>query len=234
MNANHFLNHRLDMIAHFYQHGSAPFRSIMADIEANVAPSDCPTYGDNPEPPNMEKWQQCQDSVALLGAVSVSLLAGALQVFLDTMVKHYGLSEEFGKASKKLGWWGKHQSYFRSVGLDFAQSGADLDLLSAMILARNSVMHQEGLTNTVPVFRDRDMTEMTSQFFINPAEHEMLKGFDDAEDDTFLFAPNIHVDEEKLTKAIAEVRKLTSWLESAIWDKLRHPNFTGPIVYSWS
>jgi hypothetical protein len=224
MDANHFLNLRLDMISNFYQQGSAPFRSVIEAIETKAPPYDEPSSGDSPESPHQEKWQQAQDSVDLLGAVSVSLLAGALQVFLDTMVRLYGNAEEFSKASKKLGWWGKHQSYFKSLGLDFAQSGADLELLSAMILARNSVMHQEGLTNSVPVFRDRDMSEMKSEFFINPFEQEMLKGLDEGEEDTFLFAPNVHVDEAKLTQAIAEVRTLARWLESAIWDKLRQQN----------
>ncbi|WP_304350856.1 hypothetical protein [Comamonas testosteroni] len=224
MDANHFLNLRLDMIANFYQLGSAPFRAITAAIEAKTPPYDKASTGDSPEPPCLEKWQQAQDSVDLLGAVSVSLLAGALQVFLDTMVKLYGDAEEFSKASKKLGWWGKHQSYFKGLGLDFGQSGADLELLSAMILARNSVMHQEGLTNSVPVFRDKDMREMKSEFFISPFEHEMLKGLDEGEEDSFLFAPNVHVDEAKLTQAITEVRTLTRWLESAIWAKLQQQN----------
>lgn len=230
MDANLFLSLRLDMIESFYKRGSAPFRSIMDDIEAERPPYEGPFYGDEPEPPHQSTWQQSQDAVLLMGAVSLSLLAGALQVFLDTMVKAYGNLDAFKKVTSQGGWWGRHQTYFKMLGLDLSHSGADLELLSAMILARNSVMHQEGLINSTPVFRDGDLAKMKSQFFISPLEEAMLKGFDEGEEDTFLFAPNIDVDEQKLAKTISEVRKLTTWLEAACWELRRSPSFTGPVV----
>lgn len=229
MDANFFLSLRLDMIASFYKQGSAPFLSTMEAIEAGRPPYDGPSTGEEPEPPHMGTWQQSQDSTVLMGAVSLSLLAVALQVFLDTMVKNYGVVEDWKKQSGQHGWWGKHQAYFKAAGLDFAQSGADLELLSAMILARNSVMHQEGLTNSTPVFRDKDMETMTSRFFISTTELDMLRSFDLGEEDTFLFAPNIHVDEEKLAKTIAEVRTLTTWLESACREASRQRGRVGSV-----
>lgn len=47
------------------------------------------------------------------------MLAGALQRFLDMMVKLYGDPSEFGKVSKKLRGWGKHRSYFKALGLEW-------------------------------------------------------------------------------------------------------------------
>lgn len=232
MDANFFLNLRLDMTASFYKHGSAPFRAVMEDIEEGRPPYDGPFYGDDPEPPHQAEWQQSRDAMVLMGAVSVSLLAGALHVFLETMLKLHGNTSVFQKLPKSVGWWRNHQSYFKSIGLDFALSGANLELLSAMILARNSVMHQDGLINSTPVFRDKDLKEMKSQFFISAVEQEMLEALNAGEEEAFLFSPNIDVDEEKLTKAISEVRTLTTWLESSLWEQRRSPTFVGPVVNS--
>lgn len=232
MNANYFLDLRLDMIANFYTQGSLPFRTTMADIEAGRPPYDGPFLGDDPEPPHQVAWQQSRDALLLMGAVSVSLLAGALQVFLDTMVKLYGNQADFSRYSMKRGWWGRHQAYFQALGLDFSQSGGDIDLLSAMILARNSVMHQEGLINSTPVFRDKDLGEMKSPFFFSPLELQLFQDFAEGKGDTFLFSPNIDVTEEKLVQVIAEVRKLTGWLETSIWEKMRSPTFIGPVIHS--
>jgi hypothetical protein len=221
MDANFFLSLRLDMIAQFYELGSAPFRSTMQQIEDGVPPYE-PPYTEDGEPPFELAYNKANDSVVLLGAVSISLLAGALQVFLDTMVKLYCSQVEFKQTRTSTGWWGKHQNYFKALGLDFVMSGTDLALLSEIVLARNSVMHQEFLTISTAVYRDSDLEQIKTPFFISETEAKVLESFDDGEEDSFLFAPTIHVDQPKLVTAIAEVRLLTGWLEKAIWEKLRN------------
>ena len=217
MDANYFLGLRLDMIAHFYEVGSAPFRSSMQQIEDGVPPY-VPPYSEDAEPPFELAYNQANDSVTLMGAVSISLLAGALQIFLDTMVKLYGNQEEFKRTKTQAGWWGRHQNYFKALGLDFAKSGADLPLLSEIVLARNSVLHQEFLTQSTAVYRESDLEQIKTPFFISEMEAKMLKNFDDGEEDSFLFPPTIHVDQSKLNTVIIQVRLLTSWLEKAMWD----------------
>ncbi|MBG4736766.1 hypothetical protein ACPTHL_18260 [Pseudomonas aeruginosa] len=207
MDANYFLTSRLDMIAQFYKVAAAPFFLIKKQIEDGEAPYE-PPYSEDGEPPFLLEWTRAEDSLKLLGGVCVSLVAGSLQLYLDTIVERYGNLKEF-KEVKGAGWLKKHQNYFKMHGYDFQSSGADLALLSEVILARNAVIHHDQITSDVASYSDDDLKKIPSPFFVSEREQELLSNLK-ADTSPWLYPPTIHVDENKLLKAIAEAKKLAA------------------------
>jgi hypothetical protein len=94
MDANYFLNFRLDFIKNFYEVGSKPFTTIKYDIEEGIPPYE-PPYSEDGDPPFELAWKQADDSLTLLGGACISMLAGSLHVFLDTLVKLHGSESAF-------------------------------------------------------------------------------------------------------------------------------------------
>ncbi|HGW5375677.1 TPA: hypothetical protein ACNIJL_004707 [Pseudomonas aeruginosa] len=207
MDANFFLTSRLDMIAQFYKVAADPFRLIKQQIEAGDAPYE-PPYSEDGEPPFQVEWSRAEDSLKLLGGVCVSLVAGSLQLYLDTIVERYGDIKKFKRITGK-GWLERHQKYFMEHGHDFAKSGADLALLSEVVLARNAVMHHDQITSDVASYSDDDLNKIPSPFFVSERERELLDAFE-MNTSPWLFPPTIFVDEEKLLRAIVEVKKLAA------------------------
>lgn len=233
MDANHFLGQRLELITVFYRQGAAPFLATMQAIEDGTGEWANPPYSEDAGPVYELEYNQARACLLLLGTTAITSIAGSLQLFLDTMVKLYGDKAHYLKSGAEGGWWGKHQRYFAARGLDFAKSGANITLLTDVVLARNSVQHQEFLTSDRASYRDEDLAKLGNPFFINESEAAMLKDLGD-EATPYLYAPTIELDEAKLVIAVSEVKKLTSWLETSIWEMLRPPSFMGPIVNSKS
>jgi len=218
MDANYFLGCRLDLVEHFYRQAAVPFQATMEAITGGKPPFDSPPYSEDGEPPYEVEYYRERDCLRLLGATSLSSLAGSLQVFLDTLLTLHGDQAQFLKTSSEGGWWGRHQRYYSGCGLDFAQSGANLDLLNDVVLARNSVMHQTYLANESASYRDDDLNKLTRPFFVSESEETLLNGLGD-DGTPYLFSPTIEVNAQKLGIAIAEIRRLGRWLEDSIWEK---------------
>ncbi|HGM6151750.1 TPA: hypothetical protein ACKP1S_002846 [Pseudomonas aeruginosa] len=210
MDANFFLISRLDMIAQFYNVAAAPFVLIKKQIEDGDAPYE-PPYSEDGEPPFLLEWTRADDSLKLLGGVCVSLVAGSLQLYLDTIVERYGDLREF-KKMKGAGWLEKHQNYFKKHGYDFQSSGADLALLSEVILARNAVIHHDQITSDVASYSNDDLRKIPSPFFVSEREQQLLSNLN-MNTSPWLLLPTIHVDEDKLLKAIAEAKKLAACVD---------------------
>lgn len=210
MDANFFLTSRLEMILQFYKVAADPFHLIKKQIEAGEAPYE-PPYSEDGEPPFQVEWSRADDSLKLLGGVCVSLVAGSLQLYLDTIVKRYGNLDEFKKVKGK-GWLEKHRRYFMTHGYDFVKSGADLALLSEVVLARNAVMHHDQITSDVASYSSDDLNKLPSPFFVSERERELIDGLD-ISTSLWLFPPTIYIDEEKLQKAIAEAKKLAASID---------------------
>jgi hypothetical protein len=211
MDANYFLNFRLDFIKNFYEVGSKPFAAIKYEIEEGIPPYE-PPYSEDGDPPFEAAWGQADDSLNLLGGACISMLAGSLHVFLDTLVKLHGNEAAFKKTKSDNGWWGKHQNYFKTAeNIDFKDSGCDMNLLEEIVLARNRVQHPGNLTGTNAQYLADDLEKVPSLFFVNDTEADIFQRLGD-EQSSWLLAPTVYVDLVKLNKAIDEVRKLGSWL----------------------
>jgi hypothetical protein len=216
MDANFFLVSRLDLITSFYRQGAAPFLATMAAITDETGDYANPPYSEDSEPPYQLEWEQAQTCLLLLGATCISSLAGAMQVFLDTLVQEHGDQAKCKTYGKKDGWWAMQQRYFAAHELDFAHSGADVGLLTDVVLARNSVQHPKSLTNDRASYRDDDLKKLKSPFFLSEEEAAVLKGTG-SKISSYLFQATIEVDEAKLTVAVGEMKKLGHWLQHSIW-----------------
>jgi len=203
-----FFSFRLNFIKNFYVTSSGPFLKIKNDIEQEVPPYE-PPYSEDGEPPFQEEWSQANASLIVLGGSCVSMLEGSLHMLLDTLMKMHGNLNDWRAVKSKDGWWGKHQGYFKEHGIDFATSGCNMDLLSEIILARNRVQHGEGLTTQSITYQPEDLAKVSSPFFVDSTEVDVLKEL--GEPDFSLFQPVITVDLEKLTAALEEVRKFGHW-----------------------
>jgi len=96
----------------------------------------------------------------------------------------------------------------------FLDSGADLDLLEQVILARNRSQHPGSLTRVRPTHAPIELTKHRSLFFLDDRERELLveaeaNGMDMGS--VWMMEPSLHVDAGKLEKALAEVEHFATW-----------------------
>ncbi len=212
MDAFYFLNYRLEFVKNFYEVSAQPFAAIKHAIEDGTPPYEHP-YAEDGESPFQETWNQANDSLTLLGGACISMIGGALHVYMDTLVKLYGNVETFNKTKSDGGWWNRYQSYFKAAGnIDFRESGCDMAVVEEIVLARNRVQHPGSLTSNIAQYLDSDLKKMRSPLFIREAEAEFIKRLGDG-DDSWLLPPTVYVDWERLNTAIEEVKRLGSWLD---------------------
>lgn len=190
-------------------------------IEAEESPFK-PTYCEDGEPPFLTEWLEADESLQVLGYSCISMLAAALHLYLKTWTLKLEVPiDELTKSKfKKIGWFkGYKELFLKHFRIDFTMASANLAVLEEIVLVRNRVQHPDDIVTTRASYVPADIKKLPHVFFVDETERGLLSGSEETEN-SWLFPPSIHIDEEKFMTAIAEVENFSSWLESEI-DSLR-------------
>ena len=207
-----FLKVRLEFAKYFYRNASTPFMGIVAAIE-NEDPPFVPEYDESGEPPYLQEWQDAKTGLESVGLTALSMVASSLQLFLDDWViqRHERRREAKYKRKHSKGWFHAYLKIFESVGLHIDECPADLELIEQAVLARNRGQHPEVLTMLQTTHSKSDLEKYPSPYFVSETDQKVMD-FDNGELSWWL-SPNVYVDEAKLDAVVAEVEKLSEWLE---------------------
>jgi hypothetical protein len=149
MDLAYFLNQRLKFVEYFHASTSAFFEEIKSKIEAGEPPyvdKRDPEYAD--EPAFLEDWERADAAITLSGAACLDVLQSTFHEFLEEYMVEIGSKSIIPhlKEMGKTGWFANYREFFeKHLHIDWARSGADLDLLGQVILARNDFTHNVDL-----------------------------------------------------------------------------------------
>lgn len=214
MDVGFFLKRRIAFIRQLYSTASVPYVERKRKIEAEEDPF-VPPYSEDGEPAFLEEWIEADESLHVLAYSCVSMLAAALHLYLKTWERQFGIPVDGSLKSvfDKKGWLNWYKVYFaRHVGIQFADSQVDLEMLEEIVLARNLVQHPKCITSHRPHYAEDDLKKLPRPFFVDDREGGLLADVDEGEK-SWLLPPTLHVTGEKLSAAIAEVERFTDWLE---------------------
>lgn len=225
MDVHAFLQSRLAFLEQLYQTTSTPYIDRKRLIEAGQPPYE-PTNYEGEEPPFLAEWLEADQSLRVLGQMFISVLASSLQLYLKESlvnlrrrVRHQKMQglrsiDEYLKMFKKEGWLTGYQKYFMvQFGINFYDSGCDLNILEGLVLARNRSQHPDTITSLDVRHSEHDLKKVPNPFFANKRELELIG---DDQFSSFFFAPTVTAKEAQIQAAISETKKFCEWLEKRI------------------
>jgi hypothetical protein len=201
------LNSKLRFVEFFYSTASKCFRAEMDKIERHEAPYD--TFDpENGEPPFVDEHIEFSDGLRTLGSQTLSLVSVVLQEYLAASTYQLGLGEP--PKTKGKGIFQRYcQLILERTGVDITKLGADCALIEEMFLARNLIQHG-GNIGTNSVYQDKEYARKYPKAeFANRFRIEVMG---DETNPEMITVP-LEVTNEKIDKAIAEVKKLCAAIE---------------------
>lgn len=217
-----FLKGRINFIRQLYSTASAPYVERKPKIEAEEDPF-VPPYSEDGEPPFLEESLEADESLHVLAYSSISMLAAALHLYLETWVKQTGVPiDDLLKQSvfKKSGWFAGYKTHFaRRFAITFEAGPAKLERLGEVVLARNRIVHPSSITSQKTQYADTDLNKLRHPFFVDEREAPLFADADEGEK-TWFIPPNVHVAEEQLFAALSEVERFAEWFEVEIENRV--------------
>jgi hypothetical protein len=206
MDLLYFVDERLKFIRYFYESTVAVFQERIRKIEAGEPPyvdTRDPEYAD--EPAFLEEWQNADAAVNIAGATCLELLQSTFHSYLDEYMREIGqvhLRAQL-REMKKKSWFGNYRALFVEVlAIDWNASGADIDLLEQVILARNDFTHNLEFTHLKAYQTPAHSEKYPNSAFADPRWRTlMFKG------------PPLVVTEETLERATTTLHQLCEYLE---------------------
>jgi hypothetical protein len=224
MDILYFLKSRTRFIRGFYSDAASVFVERKRKIEAHEEPFVPDDSDDSEEPQFLDEWMGADDALDLLGQMSISVLAGSLQLYMKEWIDgrmqwhaasfiRYGVAAPTGKSPAfKEGWINGYREYFREkLGIDWANAGSNLPLLEETVLARNRVQHPEEIESLSVRQSKQDQKKYPTSFFAD--EYELAAWGDRALTSEFIRPVKLNVTKEKLEAAIGEVETFCAWLD---------------------
>ncbi|SBT08347.1 conserved hypothetical protein [Candidatus Propionivibrio aalborgensis] len=221
MDVAYFFNRRLEFIRQLYDTASSPYLERKRKIEAEEVPFALP-YSEDGEPAFLEEWIEADESLHVLAYSCVSMLAGALHLYLETWVSesHVRIDEALKKTFKKIGWFpGYKTHYFQRFAINFEACQENLRLLEEVVLARNRIEHPSSITSIRINYDDANLRKLPHPFFIDEREAAL---FADAEEDerAWFIPPTLHVTEKQLLAAITVAEGFAKWFDAEIESRI--------------
>ena len=208
MDLAHFLNQRLDFVEYFHATTTASYEEVLRKIEAGEPPyvdERNPEYAD--EPPFLDEWQRADAAMTITGAACLDLLQSTFHAYLDEYMEQIGNKHVIPqlKTLGQKGWFGNYRAFFEKyLEIQWEASGADLNLLEQVILARNDFTH-----NTDLLSLNSFQTAFHSEKYPDSAfADSRWKNMSFRRDRTPLIVPS-----ETLKRSIQELRKLCDYLD---------------------
>ena len=146
----YFLKQRLSFVEYFHANTTASFEDIKRKIEAGEPPYVDTRHPDDPddEPAFLEEWEKADAAMTITGAACLDQLQSTFHAFLDEYMNQIGNKKVVPqlKNLEQKSWFGNYRLFFQEyLKIDWAASGADLELLEQVILARNDFTHNVDL-----------------------------------------------------------------------------------------
>jgi len=209
MDIKYFLEDRLCFIDYFYKTASVPFDSILESIEQEKEPY-TPTFCNSEEPSFLKEWQDAQAGLQVLGISTISMLSSTLEMFLNEWTISVETENKQHNRKHKKGWFSAYKIILEKEGIKIESCPADLDMLEQMILVRNRGAHPNQFTSFSVNHSEKDLQKYpipycTSDWWKRGVEKNggHVCGID----------PNIHVDYDKISIFLIQIRMFCGWLE---------------------
>jgi len=206
MDLPHFLNQRLKFVEYFHASTTASFEEVRRKIEAGEPPyvdTRNPEYAD--EPLFLEEWERADAAMTITGAACLDLLQSTFHEFLDNYMDLIGNKEIIPHLSEmgKKSWFGNYRAFFQEhLQIDWAASGADLDLLEQAILTRNDFTHNIDLFSLAALQTPFHSTKYPDSAFADPRWKNL-----------FTQGTRLTVPGETLQRTIETLRTLCQYLD---------------------
>lgn len=149
MEIQYFLEERTAFIRYYFDTASHPFVEIHRKIEAGEPPFDNPAYDDSGEPPFLEEYSDAADGLNVLGRAAISMLKQAMEDYFNEWETRLRVTrnDEMVAAFRK-GMFNGYRCVFENfLDVKWSDSGADLELLEQVVLARNAEQHETRITS---------------------------------------------------------------------------------------
>lgn len=216
MDVLYFLKERTRLIRQYYEQAAQPFSETIRKIE-EAEPPYIPQYSEDPEPPFLTEWLEANELLEVTGRCCVSMLSASLQLYLNTWDRILGLQCGVGFKTdfRESGFVGGYiRCLTEYLGIDWSDCPADLAIIEQVVLARNRDQHPESITTLRVIHTNRDRARHPRPFFLNARDAEFLE--DDNGTDLWI-SPSLHVPQDKLMAAVANVDALCEWLEKKMF-----------------
>ena len=204
MDLAYFLNQRLAFVEYFHTGTTTSFQEVKRKIEAGEPPYVDTRHPDDQEPPFFEEWEKADAAMTITGAACLDLLQSTFHAFLSEYMRHIGQEKLIPQLPKlrQKSWFGNYKVFFQEyLQIDWAASGADLDLLEQVILTRNDFAHNADLFS-FGAFQQSLLAKHPDSAFADPKWKTML-----------MQRTPLSVPTETLHQAIETLRTLCEYLD---------------------
>lgn len=221
MEIQYFLEERTAFIRYYYKTASESFHEIQRKIEAEEPPFDNPFYSEDGEPPFLEEHGDAADGLNMLGRTAITMLKQAMQDYFNEWETRLNVprDRELDAAFRKDGMFNGYRHMFEKVlAVKWSDSGADLELLEQVVLARNAEQHETRITSRHANHSDKDVERFGDKLrFVSDMERkyrERMKAGEESFEEAFPFwLGHVDVTEEDLVEATDQLEKLVEFLE---------------------
>lgn len=223
-----FLQIRTKFIRDLYIDATFPFTERKRKIQDFEEPFIL-AYSEDEEPAFLDEWMQADESLDVLGQMSISMLATSLHLYLEESINEllglYG-AERLGrlgigrprenKAAFKLGWINGYRVFFREkLNIEWEKAPSNLELLEEVVLTRNRAQHPESIWTLSVQQSAQDAAKHPRSFFADDAEMNLFANGEQIEEE-WVGPCRLNVTKERLFAAIDEVDRFCAWLEEEL------------------
>jgi hypothetical protein len=222
-----FTKMRTRFLRYFYAEAAMPFLEIRRKIDAYEEPFEGPPGYEDAEPPFLSEWQEAANALDVLGQAVASLLSQTLKVYVDHWIAELrqragdkqlatvgvGLpTDAVYRPAFKKGWLHGYREYCKNLGIDWAASSVNVDILEQLVLARNSVQHSDDITSVRARQTEADADRYPNGFFADAFDIMLNESM--SRGSRFLRPPRLEISDDKLRHACDEVDAFCTWLDS--------------------
>ena len=237
MEIQYFLEERTEFIRYFFEVASRSFLEIHRQIKEGEPPFDNPPHDDGEEPPFLEDYSDAADGLNTVGRTAISMLKQAMEDYFHEWEVRLGAPRDKGVAGafKKGGMFNGYRYHFENVlGTKWSDSGADLDLLEQVVLARNADQHETRITSRHANHSKEVMERFGDKLhFVSDMERKyrerMRAGEEGFEDALPFWLGHLEVTKDDLVAATVELEKLVAFLEPRLNEKVYGAAMEFPI-----
>lgn len=211
------LERHLKFIGRFYNGAAEPFEAIKRKIEAyeepyvqQYEPDDCDGYEYE------EEWNEADDSLRILGQMSLGLVEKALHDYLREFAMRearVGRAEDLSPVIKRYeggSWFEKVCSFLQQeTRFDLSLSPIPFERIEQINLARNDVSHHPAIESTWPTQSEKHFRKHPVSVFADELDLLALTG----EDGNPMCPLTINVTRQKLMASIEDVRQFCTFVE---------------------
>jgi hypothetical protein len=168
------------------------------------------------EPPFLDEWFNADLSIDMIGLTSVSLLSDSLKIYFETLRREVLRVDFAEKEPFKKGFVLPYKVALADhLCVDWSEEGVDFEIIEQVVLARNDAQHSKKLQDIKPDHTSKTVERFPDPVFSQGFETEMMIQTKSA--GRFGFSPSVHVEQNSLFRAIAEIEKLAEVIDKKVY-----------------